>query len=201
MAEMSDDEIIIGLLEGGPAEEKALRRIYRKNLPMVIAHISLNNGSKEEAEDVFHDILLTFRDQVHDGRFQGRSSISTYLMSMVRKTWYNRLRRKGYKEGYVAEMKPLLEAEQESMPDETDPFQIDEQLKIKVDQLLTKVDAKCQDVLRMRFWQKWPMEKIAERLGYKNAQIAKNKHFRCIEALRELLKNDPPLRHTLRDLL
>ena len=201
MAEMLDDEIIEGLLEGGPAEEKALRYVYRKNLPMVIAHISKNNGSDKDAEDVFQDILLDFRDHVQKGRFQGRSSIATYLMSMVRRSWYNRLRRNGYKEGYVTEMKPVLEAEQELIPEGTDPFLIDEELKSKIDLLLSKIGEKCQELLRMRFWDKFSMEKIAQVLGYKNAQNAKNKHFRCIEALRDLLKNDPHLRNTLRDLL
>ncbi len=201
MADMSDDEIITGLLEGGPAEEKALRLMYRNNLPMVIAHISENNGSQEDAEDVFQETVLTFRDQVVAGTFLRRAKISTFLMSIVRRKWYNRLRRSGYNEGYVAEMKHLLEAEQESIPDMADPILMDEELIKKIEQMLLKIGEKCREVLRMRFWDQFAMEKIAEKLGYKNAQIAKNKHFRCIEELRDLLNNDPDLRNTLRDLL
>lgn len=201
MADMNDDEIITGLLKGGPAEEKALRWMYRNNLPMVIAHILENNGSQQDAEDVFQETVLTFRDQVVAGTFLRRAKISTFLMSIVRRKWYNRLRRSGYNEGYVAEMKHLLEADQESIPDMADPVLMDEELIQKIDQLVLKIGEKCREVLRMRFWDQFSMEKIAEKLGYKNAQIAKNKHFRCIEELRALLDNDPDLRNTLRDLL
>jgi RNA polymerase sigma factor (sigma-70 family) len=201
MAQMSDDMIINGLLEGGASEEKALRWMYLNLLPMVIQHISRNNGNRDDAMDVFQDALLVFTEHVKLGRFQRRSSITTFLMAIVRNAWHNRLRKRGYGEGYVAEMKHVLEGAQEPAPDVPDPMWLEKEQEYAIQQIVARLGEKCREILRMRFWDAFKMEKIAELMHYKNAQIAKNKHFRCLEELRNLLQNEPNLRNYLRGLL
>lgn len=201
MAQMTDDDILQNLLEGGASEDRALAWLYQNLLPMVIRHISSNNGSRDDALDVFQDALLVFTEYVKAGRYLRRSSISTFLMGIVRNTWHNRLRRKGYNEGYVAEMKQVLEGAEEPAPDVPDAFWLETELGKAIVFILSKLGEKCREILRMRFWDGFKMERIAELMQYKTGQIAKNKHFRCIEELRDLLKNDDNLRNYLRGLL
>jgi RNA polymerase sigma factor (sigma-70 family) len=201
MAQMTDDEIIRDVLEGGPSEERALAWLYEKLLPMVIQHIKSNNGARDDAYDVFQDAILVFTDYVKTDRYRRKSSISTFLMGIVRNTWHNRLRRKGYSEGYVAEMKQILEGAEEPSPDVPDAFWLDQELEKAIVFMLAKLGEKCREILRMRFWDGFKMEKIAVLMQYKTSQIAKNKHFRCIEELRTLLKQDDNLRNYLRGLL
>jgi RNA polymerase sigma factor (sigma-70 family) len=201
MTQMRDDEIIQGLLAGSQSEEKALAWLYKKLLPMVIQHISANNGSRDDAQDVFQDALIAFTEHVQQGRFQQRSSISTYLMGIVRNTWHNRLRRRGYKEGYVAEMKHVLEGAGEPAPDVPDAFWMEQEMEKTVASMFAKLGEKCREILQMRFWEGLKMEAIAAKMQYKNGQIAKNKHFRCLAELRTLLQGNPNLRNHLRGLL
>jgi RNA polymerase sigma factor (sigma-70 family) len=201
MAQMSDDEILNGLQDGGESEEKALRWLYIKMLPMVIQYISQHNGSSDDAKDLFQDALIVFTEHVKKGSFQRRSAINTFLMAIVRNLWNNRLRRKGYGEGYIAEMKPVLANESEPSPDVPDALWMDQEKELRVAQLLSKLGEKCREILQLRFWDGFRMEKIAERMQYKNGQIAKNKHFRCLEELRALIQSDSNLRNYLRGLL
>jgi RNA polymerase sigma factor (sigma-70 family) len=201
MAQESDDDILKALLQGGESEEKALRGMYLSLLPMVVQHITRNNGSRDDAMDVFQDALIVFTEHVHKGSFQRRSSISTYVMGIVRNAWNNRLRRKGYGDGYASEMKHLLEDEREPAPDVPDQMWMDQERENMIALLLSKLGDKCREILQKRFWEGLKMEQIAERMAYKNGQIAKNKHFRCLEELRELLRDNTNLRNHLRGML
>lgn len=201
MAQMSDDDIINGLLKGGESEEKALRWMYLNLLPKVMNHISHNNGSQDDAKDVFQDALLVFTEHVKQGRFQRRASVSTFVQAIVRNAWHNRLRRRGYDEGYVAEMKQVLDAAHEPAPDVPSEGWMEKEIVRIVNALIGRLGEKCREILRMRFWDGLKMEQIADLLQYKNGQIAKNKHFRCLEELRDLLRNDNQLRDYLRGLL
>jgi RNA polymerase sigma factor (sigma-70 family) len=201
MAQMSDDDIVQGLLDGGPAEDAALRWMYKNLFPMVLRHISTNSGDADDAKDVFQDALFVFAEHVKRGRFQRRSSIATFLMAIVRNAWHNRLRRRGYSEGYVAEMKHVLDAAHEPAPDVPDPGAVEQELAQLVQSLIGQLGEKCREILRLRFWDGFKMEHIATVLAYKNGQIAKNKHFRCLEELRALLSGNLELRNHLRGLL
>lgn len=201
MAQMSDDDILLGLQSGGAAEEKALQWLYLKMLPMVMHHISANSGSRDDAQDVFQDALIAFTEHVKLGRFQRRSSIATFVMGIVRNSWHNRLRRSGYSEGYVKEMKHAMAEAHEPAPDVPDAMWLEQELEQAVHHVVDKLGDKCREILQMRFWDGFKMEKIAELMQYKNAQIAKNKHFRCLEELRGMLQADVNLRNYLRGLL
>jgi RNA polymerase sigma factor (sigma-70 family) len=200
MARVSDEEILRWISEGGESEEKALRMIYKVHFPMVRQHIIHNKGSEDESYDVFQDTVLDFTVHVKQGRMK-QSNIGAYLMGIVRYKWLNLLRRKGYGDQYSTEMKWLQRDDQEMAPDVPDQAKLDKDREAAVAHLFSQLGEKCIQILRLRFWDLMSMEKISDVMQYKSSQIAKNKHFRCMEELRELLSKNMELRNYLRGLL
>lgn len=201
MARLSDDDILDMIREGGEAEEKALRWMYKNFFLMVVHHITRNKGSKEEAEDIFQDALIAFCEHVKRASYRRHSSVSTFVMAIARNAWNNRLRRKGYGETYSQAMKAELDNDHEPASDVPDLSWMETEKEKAVERLFSELGEKCREILTLRFWDKLPMEKIALRMQYKNAQIAKNKHFRCLEELRDRISKDEALRNYLQELL
>jgi RNA polymerase sigma factor (sigma-70 family) len=200
MAQVGDEEILGWIKEGGESENEAARWMYRLYFPMVRQHIIHNKGNEEDSFDLFQESVLDFLHHVKQDRLQS-PKVKPYLMGIVRNKWLNQLRRKGYGDQYISEMKQTLGDDQEAAPDVPDPLRLEAEKEIAVGHLFSKLGAKCVEILRLRFWDGFKMQKIAERMAYKSSQIAKNKHFRCLEELRALLRDDDQLRNHLRGLL
>ena len=50
-----------------------------------------------------------------------------------------------------------------------------------------KLDEPCRTLLLLFYWEQRPMEEIATRLGFANAQTAKAKKYQCKDRLRSLI--------------
>src|SRR5690606_25163134 len=89
---MKDREIIASIRKG---DEQALDFLYTKNYRMMVKMIVRNNGSEEEAKDIFQEALIVFWQKViADSEFMLTSKISTYLYSICQNLWRKELERK-----------------------------------------------------------------------------------------------------------
>src|SRR6478752_10482798 len=88
---MKDEEIISKIKRG---DESALDFLYRKNYRMMVKMIIKNNGSEEEAKDVYQESLIVFWQKAQTEEFVLTSKISTYLYSICQNLWRKELERK-----------------------------------------------------------------------------------------------------------
>jgi RNA polymerase sigma factor (sigma-70 family) len=188
-----DPELIQMILSGGKALNKAVALMHQHFKSMVHQHITHNSGRAEDADDVFAESMVAFVQNVLDGKFRGESSIRTYLKSIAHHKWLNRLR--GQKptvafEDHMSELEHPEFAEMEAQP-------ADERLETLVNQLMQQIDPQCNKFFHLRYWCKQRMEQVAASMGFKNAQIAKNKHQKCLKRLRELLDGNDHLKDLL----
>ena len=58
----------------------------------------------------------------------------------------------------------------------------------------------CKEFVRLRYYLKHSIEEIGQIMGFANYQTAKNKHFRCIDSLRDWLAAHPKFREYLREI-
>lgn len=179
----SDEEVLAGIRSGGEACNSALRYLYKVNLPMVSRYITQNSGRAEDAQDKFQNAVIVFYEHVCEGRFEGRSSIRSYLLAIVRNMWLNELKRKGLNEKYTESLLP----EAQDMPDTPHAVFVSGEHAAVLDAVVQQLGEGCRNLVRWRFWQYKPMKEIAELMGYKNEQVAKNKQQKCLESLRQLI--------------
>ena len=80
----TNERLIKGLLEG---KDSCIKFLYREYFPMVRSIVSTQNGSQEDAEDVFHDGLIIIYNRLKNKRFKLNSTLKTYLFFVCKNIW------------------------------------------------------------------------------------------------------------------
>ncbi len=189
----SDDELISGILQGGKAEDGCLKYLYKTHFPSVVKYVTNNNGSREEAKDVFHDALTAFYEQIKSGKFKGESNTGTYLNAIARNMWLNRLKRDTYRMAY----EKSVVAEGEQVEEHAHDAMVTHEKSNVVLSVLAMIGEECKKILLLSIYESLPMEEIAEIMGFKNAQNARNKKLKCSNHLKDLLEERPQIRQLL----
>lgn len=191
---ISDREIIAGLQQGGQCERQCLKFLYQVHQTSVLRFVIDNSGSEAEGKDIFQEGLLVLFKQIGAGKFRGESQVGTYLFSICKYLWFHKLK----KENRRAE---LLENYTWD-PQEIDPYRaIQENEKKKmVLALFDKLGGACKKILLASLYEDRSMDEIAEAMGFKSRQIARNKKYKCLKRLQAMLEKQPGLRATLREL-
>ena len=182
MSYRNTDEKLISSLKSIKKEERhsALTSIYESNYDTVSNFVLNNNGTAEDAEDIFQEGVIALYEQVVGGLYKGKSSISTYLYAICKNLWLKQLRRhklfKAHKSNSVIG-ESISEIEEEESEDAVN----------KLVTLLEKAGNGCKRILLLFYYERRSMIEIARSLNYANAQVAKNKKSRCIKKIRLIL--------------
>ncbi|MDX2246954.1 MAG: sigma-70 family RNA polymerase sigma factor [Bacteroidia bacterium] len=191
----TDEAVIKAIREGGKACDEVMAFLYRRQVEQVVAFITTRNGSREEAKDVFQDALVNLLVAIREGKFEGKSSLNTYLYAISKNLWYRRFNRSvkedDYKNANAGDEKTDFTPEVHIM---------DNDQRSLVSNLLGSLKAKCREVLIL--WaEKYSMKEIAEELGYQNEQVVRNKKNHCLSELKELVRNHPEARTLIEELV
>jgi RNA polymerase sigma factor (sigma-70 family) len=174
----SDQELILALGEGN---KKALEFIYSTYWPMVANFVRTNQGSQQEAEDLYQEGVITLYEQVKNGAFQGNSSLKTYLYAICRNKWLNKLKSKIHitdVQEFVSDMPDETSQDTQLLPDEAE-------IKKAIDQL----GEPCRSILTGFYFHTYNLQQLAEKMGYASDNVAKQQKFRCMERLKKLFLN------------
>jgi DNA-directed RNA polymerase specialized sigma24 family protein len=83
------DTELVANLRAGKSMDEAIKAIYRNHFESLCWYIMNNSGSRQDAEDVFQEVVLSFIDLVQRDKFRGESTVKTFLFSLNRHTWLN----------------------------------------------------------------------------------------------------------------
>lgn len=179
----TNDWLINGLLEG---KKSCINFLYREYFPMVRSIVSPQNGSLEDAQDIFHDGLIVIFNRLKNKRFTLNSSLKTYLFSVCKNIWMRRLERK-YRllygtDTFVSEAKESYcqEAEEEADAEKYRLFK----------KHLLEMPEFCRALLT-HYIHRTPLEEIARIMNYKDAEYVKARKYYCKNLLRKKIMSDP----------
>ncbi len=170
------------LLEGlATNDAKVISQLYKDNFGMIQSFIIQNNGTYDDARDVFQDAMIVLYDKSKDPNFELTVQLKTFLYSICRRLWLKKLQ---YQQKYVAPVESL----QETVPVEEE---IEQKEKLDMDFELMDVAMKslgepCKSLLEAYYIQKKHMTEIADEFGYTNADNAKNQKYKCLMRLKKL---------------
>ncbi|MCF6241818.1 MAG: sigma-70 family RNA polymerase sigma factor [Bacteroidales bacterium] len=174
---MSDRKIIHLIREG--KESIALKKLY-KIFPAVMSYVINNNGTEQDAEDIFQEALAIFLTKVLEDHFILKSSISTYLFGICKNLNYEKNRK----------LKKKIDFENNFLSDEDlktiEEYHNQEEKYKELDKALLTSGKKCEELLELYYHHKLSMKQIAKLLGYANEKSAKTQKYKCIEKLRKL---------------
>ncbi len=185
---MQDSEIISAILEGGVERQRALGYVYNKsNCKGKIHRVITRYGiDMEEAQDIFHDGIITLDNCIKTKKFRGESSIDTYLFSICKFLCLNYWRKKK-KMLYIEDISQVNNFEINNPVNTAEEF-IKKEEKSILDKMLSEVGETCQQVLKM--WQlSYSMEEISKEMSLSSPNMAKKKRFLCHKRLMLLIEN------------
>lgn len=173
------DEAIVEALTN--QDDSVLHWVYKTCYPAIVKMVLQNSGNRDEAVDVFQDGVLVFYENIKDGTFELKSSISTYLYAVCRHLWLNRLREKGRYPMFVADVDENHQAQ-----DEVRQFEEEEKRFEKLGNAIDMLGEPCRSLLKDFYYQDLSMTEIAEKFGYTNADNAKTQKYKCLQRLKKL---------------
>ncbi len=165
-------------------EEKALEQLYYQNYGKVEYYILQNNGSREDAKDIFQEAFTIVWRNIQLNKYEPRegSSIEAYLLRIAKYKWIDQLRQKSVKSNI-----PLPTELSEMIFEELEDEEVKQLNSIK-DKFLQLGD-NCKELLARFYYGRQPMREIARAFKWTEA-TAKNNKYRCVEKLKMLVKRN-----------
>ncbi|MCB9081959.1 MAG: RNA polymerase sigma factor [Lewinellaceae bacterium] len=179
-----DQRYIEGLKRG---DEKVIQEIYSRYSGFIKNWINQNNGSADDAQDVFQDALLALFERAGNQGITLTSPFQALLFTVCRNKWLDRLRHKT-REGEVRNQEELR-YEGEAADTDTLAFAEaaeEEQRRQKcLEATFRQLTERCQQLLTF-LQQEVAVDDIALRLSMSGANAVYQARFKCSDRWRQL---------------
>lgn len=177
-ADSNEQTLLKGLANN---DSRAIDSIYKENFNMVQAFILNNNGSYDDARDIFQEAMIALYEKAKSESFVLTCQIKTYIYSICRRLWLKRLQQQG-------RMLSQVDSLEETIPVEED-LELHEQRDAAfaiMDRALNSLGEPCKGLLEGYYIKKMGMQDLADAFGYTNADNAKNQKYKCLMRLKKL---------------
>jgi RNA polymerase sigma factor (sigma-70 family) len=165
-------------------DEKVLQHFYQANYPKIEKYVLSNQGSEEQAKDIFQDAFIVVWRNIQLDKFspENETSLSGYLFQVGKNKWLDQLR-----SGHHRKVVPIdlvnLEFKQEEI------LSGEEQEYINtVKHYFKNLGDTCREVLIKFYYHNAPLKQIASDFNWTEPTTRNNK-YRCLQQLKELIKN------------
>ena len=163
--QVATEEEQIRLLQNG--DDRILQVIYRQYYQTIVNLVMNNNGSLQEAKDIYQETLIIFYEKVKDENFELNCKLKTYLYSISRNLWLKQLQHKKRFTNSISDSEEYLEIPWEEAGKKEDQYQA-------MHTALESLGEPCRSILKDFYMHSQSMEEITEKFGYTNADNAKN---------------------------
>ncbi len=162
-------------------DSKAIESIYKDNFNMVLAFVVNNNGSYDEAKDIFQEAMITLYEKAKSDSFVLTCQLKTYVYSVCRRLWLKRLQQLGRTSSGNEHFEELVSVEEDLEIHE----RRNEEFNM-MERALNSLGEPCKSLLESYYLKKKGMNEIASMFGYTNSDNAKNQKYKCLMRLKKL---------------
>jgi RNA polymerase sigma factor (sigma-70 family) len=167
-------------------DKDVINHIYKQSYAQVRYFVTSNNGDTMDAEDIFQDAIVLIYKNIDSDDLKLTCTFATYLFSICRHLWLQRLNRK-LKNTSIEDYMVTSEPEEEFQ-------QIHEHLveseKFRLFQkYFNKLNNSEQKILNL-YMNKTHGKEIAKIMGYKSDKYAKYRKYVVKEKLKNMIVND-----------
>jgi RNA polymerase sigma factor (sigma-70 family) len=162
-------------------DSRAIEALYKDHFGMVQTYILQNNGSYDDARDIFQEAMIALYEKAQSDNFVLTCQIKTYVYSICRRLWLKRLQQQGRYSQPVENLEETVGVEEEIEDHEkrNAAFAI-------MDRALGSLGEPCKSLLEGYYIQQKDMQQLAAMFGYTNADNAKNQKYKCLMRLKKL---------------
>lgn len=176
--EVNETALLQGLARN---DRSAIETIYAQQYTMVQTLIINNNGTAEDARDIFQEAMIVLYEKAKSGSFELNCQLKTYVYSVSRRLWLKRLQQ-------LQKYAPAANGVEETVSVEEDMEVHDQRNSdfVMMERALSSIGEPCKSLLEAFYLQKRNMTEIAGNFGYTNADNAKNQKYKCLMRLKKL---------------
>jgi len=170
--------LLKGLAEN---DRKAIETIYRVHYSMIQTLVINNNGTSDDARDIFQEAIIVLYEKAKSGSFELHAQLKTYIYAVCRRLWLKKLAHNARFSGDLANAPETIATEEdlEMYEHRTADFEI-------MEQALQNLGEPCKELLESYYIRKKNMSEIAKEFGYTNADNAKNQKYKCLMRLKKI---------------
>jgi RNA polymerase sigma factor (sigma-70 family) len=170
------------LLKGLAANDrKAIETIYRVHYSMIQTLVINNNGTSDDARDIFQEAIIVLYEKAKSGSFELHAQLKTYIYAVCRRLWLKKLAHNARFSGDLANAPETIATDDdlEMYDQRTEDFEM-------MEQALQHLGEPCKELLESYYIRKKNMSEIAKEFGYTNADNAKNQKYKCLMRLKKI---------------
>jgi len=179
---VTTDSNELALLKGLAANErKAIETIYRVHYSMIQTLVINNNGTSDDARDIFQEAIIVLYEKAKSGSFELHAQLKTYIYAVCRRLWLKKLVHNARFSGDLANAPETIATDDdlEMYDQRTKDFEM-------MEQALQHLGEPCKELLESYYIKKKNMSEIAKEFGYTNADNAKNQKYKCLMRLKKI---------------
>lgn len=182
-----DLRLIADIRKGGPAADRALCRLYDLSRDMVTALVLKNSGQRDDALDVLQDSVVITYERIRSGDYEYQSKLTSYVYAVARFVWLKQLRRK-QTEARILETAPEADFDPGPLPD-----MLSEEYTAQVREVFSRLGEDCRRLLTFLIYDHLSPREVVEKMHYQNEQVVRNKKYKCLKHLKQMLEMEPAL--------
>jgi RNA polymerase sigma factor (sigma-70 family) len=173
-----EQELLKGLADNAKG---AIEAIYKDNYGLIQHFVINNNGSEDDARDIFQEALMVLYEKAQSGTFELNCQIRTYLYSVCRRLWLKKLQQNRRFETPIENLEDLVPVEED-----LESHEKQNQQYVVMRTAMGKIGEPCKSLLEAFYVHHKNMIEIAAFFGYTNADNAKNQKYKCLMRLKKL---------------
>lgn len=187
---MEDMQIINGLLINNTQRTYFEKALYLQYKHFIEEGSRKYNLSHDDSFSAYSDAILAVIQNISNGSFNQHSSLKTYLFQVFSNKCIDLIRKKTTikEKVHQSEGEPELLSHLPDTAKSVIEKLIDQQKIIAIKQYLEVIGEKCKEILLL-FEDGYTDHEIAKKLAYSNAAVVKTTRSRCLERIKEKMKN------------
>jgi len=195
VGKITDSELVLAISDKRQLND-AILLVYRQYSDLVSSFLISYGASEQDADDVFQETVIAFINIVQEGKFRMEASIKTFLVSVARNIWRNEQKKRmrtDFREQRFESGRPQME-------DGINDWINESEKKRQLRDLVFKLGEPCRKLLMLFYYENLSMKEMLNYLPYDNEQVVRNKKYKCLQQLTEILKDHPSIVGQLNEL-
>lgn len=178
ISEASDQQLLSELAQDS---DQALERLYKQYYPTALQIVINNNGSADDAKDLFQEAVIILYEKVKTEDFILSCKLNTFLYAVCKRLWLKKLNQQNRQIQLDPEYEEIFPVEDEIEQHE----QKEKDLNV-LEGALKQIGEPCKTILEAYYLKKKNMQEISSLMGYTNADNAKNQKYKCLVRLKKI---------------
>ena len=178
----SNSELIKGIRHHDSA---ILQYVYDHHYPIIEGYITHNQGTREQAMDIFQDAMIIVYKRIRSGNLELSCKFSTFLYAICKNLWIQERKKHLQRAEKLRQHKLVVHD-----PGPADDPLLQKHLTDLFNKHFEALSKDCQKILSMYF-NNFSIEDIRAAMNYKDLHHTADRKYRCKKSLINRIVNDP----------